>query len=129
MARIDPLRIGRIFQTLSKPSAQSAGQSSVSTAKQNTSKQQANASGNKPRSKEALKASMVSRLSRVDKLSDGYLNKATIIMVQEIMQWEFGEDIINHAEFNDIVTEIANTLLQHAQMKQTIQDALKQLKI
>lgn len=129
MARIDPLRIGRIFQTLSKPAASSTGQSSVSTAKQNTSKQQANASGSKPRSHEALKASMVSRLSRVDKLSDGYLNKATIIMVQEIMQWEFGEDIINHAEFNDIVTEIANTLLQHAQMKQTIQDVIKQLKI
>ena len=126
MARIDSVRIGRIFKTLAKPSVSTA----VSAAKQNSSQAETGGTAaHASHAKQALQANMVRRLQRVDAVAPDYVYKATLIMVQEIMQWEFGDKILHHPEFADVVRDISETLLAHEQMQQTIAQVLAQLEL
>lgn len=61
-----------------------------------------------PKDKEALKKSLRIELHKLKQQRGDFEKKAPLVAIKEIILWEFGEDIINHPDFNhftQVVTE------------------------
>ena len=72
----------------------------------------------KVRNKEVLGAKIRERLGRLSKDDENFKKNASVIAIQEIILWEFGEDVLNHSDYKHIVSTIIKNIqdskdLQH----------------
>lgn len=105
MSRIDPARLSRILASLAKPG----------TRVDASNKQGATNSSGKIRNGRkdpaVLRASLKERLVRLRRSSEDFDSAAPVILVQEILLWEFGRDIVEHVSFEQAVKSIADAML------------------
>lgn len=106
MPEIDPTKLYTIFRTLS--SEVSKGKYIKPDAAQSPKQPAPSLSFRKgpPRDKEALMKNLIKRLKEI-KSDENYRSKAHTIAIQEILLWEFGENMINHPNFKQLSTSIA----------------------
>lgn len=101
MPQIDPTRLSRIFTALTQPRQQV----------EVSNKQQVieSVGGQKNTRKDAavLRANVKSRLLRLRNSTEDFDAAAPRILVQEILRWEFGDDILEHSAFEQAVAGIA----------------------
>lgn len=121
MARIDPARLSRILASLAKPGARVDASN-----KQGTT----NSSGkirNSRKDPAVLRANLKERLARLRTRPGEFDSAAPIILVQEILLWEFGQDIVEHASFEKAVNAIADAMLADSNAEAAISRLLIEL--
>lgn len=113
MTNIDPSRLTAIFRALSSTETYKSQSAESNPEKKKTSASKSISIEEKPkRDKEALKEILSIRLKKLKKEDPEFQKKAPLIAIKEILLWEFGEDLINHPDFNyisQVVTEQVNT--------------------
>lgn len=104
MSRIDPARLSRILASLAKPKemVEASGRQSAASSSGKTQK------GRKDPA--VLRASLKERLVKARKSDENFDSIATTIVVQEILLWEFGSEIVEHAAFDKAVSSIADAM-------------------
>lgn len=108
MTKIDPSRLSAIFKSLSSvdslktPAQENGGQNLVETSPALSIQK------NVPRDKEFLKKNIKEKLIQLKHQKGNFEEKAPLVAIREVLLWEFGEDFINHPDFNyftQIVTD------------------------
>lgn len=112
MTNIDPSRLTAIFRNLSTtetPKNTTPGDKDI-TGKKNESSPSVEIKKNASKSKGELKKQLAARLIKLNQQDASYSEKAPVVVVREILLWEFGENMLNHPEFNHltqlIVTQV-----------------------
>lgn len=115
MPQIDPARLSRVLASLSKSKERvhsSSAQVTKDASSDRTQKGQ--------RSPAVLRARLQDRLSKLKQAPGNFHEAAPIVTVQEILRWEFGESILEHAEFERVAQKVAETMLEDKQLKGAI---------
>lgn len=82
---------------------------------------------NKAREPAVLKSRLQGRLRALKQSDADFSEAAPIVTVQEILRWEFGEDVFEHAEFERVASQVAEALLSSEPMRGTIQRLIDEL--
>lgn len=115
MPQIDPARLSRVLASLSKPKERvdsSAAQGTRSPTSERAQKGQ--------RSPAILRARLRDRLAKLKQGPGSFHEIAPLVTVQEILRWEFGESILEHAEFERVTKKVAETMLEDKQLQAAI---------
>lgn len=108
MSGIDPTRLSRLLATLGKPATQGSSNARVAS-----TGNQPQPAGTKPGPRDplVLRARLRNRLAALRENTKDFQDVAPLITVQEILRWEFGENVVVHAEFERVVGKVAQALL------------------
>lgn len=126
MTRIDPARLTEIFRTLSSPTSQQAAQSKKPKARA-ASESDSSRSG-AVRDMGELKSRMRQRLLRLKKESRNFEGEAPVVAIQEVLLWEFGEEIINHADFRHVTLNICEAIESSDALRAKMQQMFRDLR-
>lgn len=117
MQNIDPTRLSAIFKSL-------ATRESVIESKSET-KQGEPAIHSGPslaikkvaaRDSDLLKQNLRSKLRKLKAQNTDFETKAPLIAIREILLWEFGEDILNHPDFNHFTQVVTREVSSSAEL-------------
>lgn len=112
MSRIDPTRLSLVLAALAKPKDRVTSSTANSTAAVKT--------GKGAKDLEALRIRLQNRLQDLKRNTKDFHEAATVITVQEILRWEFGENILEHPEFGNISKKVAETMLENQELERTL---------
>lgn len=110
MTRIDSARIVHILSLLASGSAGRA--QSRRKAQCPSSVAAANVAAR--RDLGVLRSRLRARLRRLRQESDRFDLLAPEVAVREVLIWEFGEEVLNHSEFNKVASEVALAMKPNA---------------
>lgn len=124
MSGIDRTSLSRLLATLGKPAAQ--GRSSTQVASTGSQHHPAPA---KPgtRNPLVLRARLRSRLTTLRESAGDFLEAAPLVTVQEILRWEFGENVVAHTQFEQVARKVAQALLADEKMEAAVYRVIETL--
>ncbi|MBA4152010.1 MAG: hypothetical protein C0509_05560 [Acinetobacter sp.] len=115
MTQIDPIRLTRLLNSLSKPK-------SAETSRTESNSEQKKTRASKSDHKTAtLKARLHERLSSLKANDDDFNTHAPRVTIQEILCWEFGDDIVQNKQFEAVVAQIAESLMKDKALNGAVQ--------
>lgn len=117
MTQIDAARLSRALASLSKPKERADSTSDTSE----VSAPRPRGQTNKVREPAVLKSRLQGRLRALKQSDADFSEAAPIVTVQEILRWEFGEQVFEHAEFERVASQVAEALLSSEPMRGSIQ--------
>lgn len=124
MTNIDPTRLTAIFRALSATEAQkNQSAEGALEKKKTTSSKSITIETKAKRDKEDLKKALSMQLKKIKKEDPNFSTKAPIIAIKEILLWEFGEDLMNHPDFNFI----SQMVVDQVNTNKPMEDYLKNL--
>ncbi|MDU9030475.1 hypothetical protein [Pseudomonas mediterranea] len=112
MSRIDQTRLSQVLAALAKPKDRVTSSTANSTTAVKT--------GKGAKDLEALRIRLQNRLQDLKRNTKDFHEAATVITVQEILRWEFGENILEHPEFGNISKKVAETMLENQELERTL---------
>ena len=112
MTQIDPARISRIFRTLS---ASAGSQSNYD----GSSKSEIGPKGKDLRSPALLQASIKTRLVGLNQ--EELRTAGPVITIQEVLRWEFGDEVLNNADFSAVTEKVVSAMLADEQLAPALQ--------
>ena len=112
MSKIDPTRLSRVMAALAKPSERVA-----SGAASQAAPSKGHSAG---KSLEVLRARLHSRLNAMEQDARGFRDAAPVVTIQEILCWEFGDEILEHSEFKQVAQKVAETMMADPGLEKTI---------
>ena len=112
MTEIQPTRLNAIFKTLSATSKKTEQAQRKVAAKPHEKP-----AATQVRSKEDLSNRLRGRLKKLSKDSESFTKDATLIAIQEIIIWEFGDDILDHPEFKLIARSITEKIKESKELQ------------
>lgn len=112
MSRIDPARFSRILASLASPKGKASASIQVESSEQLSKKARKDIS--------VLRTSLKKRLSKLRISSDDFDSAAPVVLVQEILYWEFGSEIVEHAAFEKATRAISDALLSSPQTQTSL---------
>ncbi|WP_143873862.1 hypothetical protein [Catenovulum sediminis] len=125
MTNISSTRLNEVFRALS--------QSKTSSSNLNHSKKigksvtnEATVSGGK-RLISTLKQQLINRLSVLDEHSEKYQVNATTVLVEEVLAWEFGLQIVNVPNYGELKQNMVSSFLKHPEMSKQLAEMFTQL--
>ena len=122
MTQIDPARLARVLNSLIKPK-----ESSGSARTGNVSNTSTPATRGSARDPAVLKARLRTRLQALRDNDADFASAAPQVAVQEILRWEFGEEVLEHGEFERVATQVAESLLAHDSLGPAMQRMIERL--
>lgn len=108
MPGIDPTRLSRLLATLAKPAAQGSGNARAASTGPQTPPATTRPA---PRDPMVLRARLRSRLAALRESAEDFQEVAPRVTVQEILRWEFGERVVEHAQFGQVADKVVAALL------------------
>ena len=121
MSNIDPTRLSAIFRTLSSKDVLKTTEGKHSDDKAEISTQSVLLQKALVKDKTQLKNSIRQRIAALKKAGESLENKAPLITIQEILLWEFGDDIMNHPDFNYLSNSIAAQVKNNGELMAYLQ--------
>jgi hypothetical protein len=122
MADIDPTRLSTIFKTLSSTDSLKVHAKGSSAAKKSEAPSQSvTIKKVESRDRNTLKNSLKQRLLKLKKSDTDFATKAPIAAIQEILLWEFGENIINHPDFNHLSLSVVKQVSTNSELMTYLQ--------
>ena len=112
MSRINTTRIGGIIKYIAQNPATKSQATPHAAPTTNTTK--------KERSLEVLRTRPRHRIAALDQTQERFIETAATIVTQEILIWEFGSNILEHSEFNQITQEICQTMMGHPELAEAM---------
>jgi len=124
MTRIDSARLARVLASLTQPKAPTnlAKNTSVGGVSIQAAVQRAPAR----RDPTVLKTRLTQRLKTLKK-SNNFVEAASIVTVQEILRWQFGESICQHSDFERIAGQVASVLMNDLPLKDAVESVIRKL--
>ena len=119
MTQIDPARISRIFRTLSTSAGSASAQAGSTRAHPES---QSAAEGRSPA---ILKSRIQSRLATLDNHEIG--RSGPTITVQEVLRWEFGDEILDNTGFASVTDKVVSAMLQDPELSAALKRLVAQL--
>lgn len=118
MAGIDPTKLYAIFRALSTGISEGnkSGKRDSTKAAEKSAVRSLTIGKSAQRDKDVLRESIKRRLTEI-KSDENYKAKAPVLAIQEILLWEFGEDIINHPSFKQLSTSVAQQVTSNTDLK------------
>ncbi len=113
MPEISPIRLAEIFRSLSSTTKRTEKKKS-----RKSHEPEPNRSPEPVRDKTVLKEKLIKRLEKLDRDKSDYIEDASLITIQEIIIWEFGNEILNHPEFKIISSTIANNIVKSPELNE-----------
>lgn len=123
MTQIDPTRISRVLASLTKPKERTDANAELSGTAVSSQRTQ----NTKVQEPAALKARLQQRLKLLRNSDADFQEAAPTVAVQEILLWEFGDDIVKHAEFERVAHQVTLSLLDNEPLKVAIQNLIAEL--
>lgn len=124
MTNIDPTRLTAIFRALSATETNKSQSTESNPEKKKASATKSISIEEKPkRDKENLKKALSIRLKKLKKEDAEFHKKAPLVTIKEILLWEFGEELINHPDFN----YISQIIVEQVHTNEALQDYLENL--
>ncbi|MNO99635.1 hypothetical protein D3C76_914090 [compost metagenome] len=74
-----------------------------------------------------LRARLRSRLSTLREGAGDFLESAPLVTVQEILRWEFGENVVAHPQFDQVAGKVAQALLADEKMEAAVYRVIETL--
>ena len=128
MSRIDPSRISEIVKALRSARVRGTPKKTKSTDNAQLSKGEAASVVESKRNIAELQERIARQIrnarSRSPEISD---ETVSLVAIQEIMHWEFGDDILNHPDFKNISTTIVSRIHESSEMAKQFMDVLEDL--
>lgn len=126
MNRIDPSRIAGIFRTLATDSGKPAA-SGKKTESHTQSKQLDSTKEIKSHDENVLRQRLHKRLKRLYTEADNFLDLAPEVTIKEVLIWEFGDNILDHPEFNAIAKKVTQTVQMSENTSLHLKNLIQQL--
>lgn len=121
--RIDPARLSRLLLSLTQRPERAGGQSPA-TGKTTAAK----AAPIKTRRDPAqLRMRLRQRLGELKRQPAQFVESAPVITIQEILCWEFGQEILEHPDFPRIAHAVTNSLLDDQRLALSMQQLIAEL--
>ena len=119
MSRIEPSRLSQILNSLVAPQnkAGTNKRSELSEAKP----------GRARRDIAVLRSTLKSRLKNLRQTSGDFDSAAPIVLVQEILRWEFGSEIADHSAFEKATNAISDALQSAPEAQGSLKRLLEKL--
>ena len=112
MSKIDSTRLSQVLAALAKPkervTSSTASSQGAVKAKKGT------------KDLEVLRTHLQSRLQDLKQSTEDFHEAAPLITIQEILRWEFGENIVEHPDFGLVSKKVAQTMLENQQLEKAI---------
>lgn len=121
--RIDPSRLSRLLSALSQNTAETR----TEKLRQAPPSQQGQASAKPARDIKTLRKSLQSRLRSLSANDSDYDSLSSTITIQEILVWEFGQDILDRPDFHRITSSITETMLQDERIAASLRKLVREL--
>lgn len=123
MTQIDAARLSRVLASLTKPKERTdttskAGEATTEVARGKTSTLRDSA---------ILKSRLSERLKALKKSSTDFAEAAPVVTVQEVLRWEFGEEIFQHPDFERIAGQVASVLMSDDSLKGAVESVIGRL--
>ncbi|WP_024616445.1 hypothetical protein [Pseudomonas kilonensis] len=112
MSKIDSTRLSQVLAALAKPKERVTSSAANNTSAAKVKKGE--------KDLEVLRVNLQSRLRDLKKNTEDFHEAAPVITVQEILRWEFGENILEHPEFGNISKKVAETMLENQDLEKAI---------
>ena len=128
MADIDPSRLSAIFRALSSKESMRACDNKNYGSKSEVSAHSITIQKTNTKSKEYLKSKINLRISKLKKTDVAFQEKATAVTIQEILLWEFGDEIINHPDFNLLSLSIIKKVTKNHELFAYLQKFIAEVK-
>ncbi|WP_431495053.1 hypothetical protein [Pseudomonas brassicacearum] len=112
MSKIDSTRLSQVLAALAKPKERVTSSAANNTSAAKVKKGE--------KDLEVLRVNLQSRLRDLKKNKEDFHEAAPVITVQEILRWEFGENILEHPEFGNISKKVAETMLENQELEKAI---------
>ena len=126
MNSIDPTRLIAIFRSLSaKESNKNISDNKRATSQTENQTVSVEMKGGARRDKETLKKNIHSRLSKLKVQDKHYQEKAPTVVIKEILLWEFGDNFLQHPEFQHISQTIINDVRNHSELDKFLRNFIK----
>ncbi len=118
MSTIDPSRLLAIFRSLSASESQKNAvedQKKLGQARHEAVKS-VDIKSNLQRNKEDLKRNIYLRLQKLKQQDPQFREKAPSVVIKEILLWEFGDNLLQHPEFNHFLQTIVSQVGGHHEL-------------
>lgn len=76
---------------------------------------------------EVLKVKLINRLAKLSKDTDTFEYNAAQIMVEEVLLWEFGDEILTVSAYKSVKDSLVDTLLNTPRLHSNLQASYKNL--
>lgn len=119
MSKIDSVRLSNVLAALAKPKEQVKSSSTARATPSKTAKQSQDV--------KVLRARLKNRLGSLKLGSEEFQQVASVITVQEILRWEFGDRILEHAEFDFVVNQVTADMLGNEKLRSAISKVIEAL--
>jgi len=124
MSGIDRTSLSRLLATLGKPPAQGSSSTQVASTGRQHHPAPAKPGARNPL---VLRARLRSRLTILRESAGDFLEAAPLVTVQEILRWEFGENVVAHTQFEQVAGKVAQALLADEKMKAAVYRVIETL--
>ncbi|MCD6069513.1 MAG: hypothetical protein K0S42_29 [Microvirga sp.] len=121
--RIDASRLSRLLLSLSK-APEKAERKDVS---RSSSSAVAPSAPVRRRDADALRSRLRARLQELRRGSKDFETQAPVVTVQEILRWEFGNQVLEHPDFQKVVQTVAGTLSADGRLGPALQAIIAEL--
>lgn len=119
MSKIDSVRLSNVLAALAKPKEQVRSSSATSTTPSKTAKQ--------GRDVNVLRTRLQHRLRSLKSDVEEFQQAASVITVQEVLRWEFGDRILEHADFDFVVKRVTADMLGNEKLRSSISKVITTL--
>jgi len=117
MTKIDPSRISTFLRNIATEKTSKVG------TKQNTVSQTTGKSNSNQRiSKKELREKILREVSELRNLQKKGSPEVAAIAIKEILLWEFGDNFLNHPQYNRINEEITNVFCKEPKLVKYVED-------
>lgn len=123
MTPIDPTRLSRVLNSLIRPRGQKTETANVTTDKRSDISQAVSPQ----RNPDVLRTSLRKRLTKLRQTNVDFHSAAPTITIQEILRWEFGDEILSNPAFDKVVQNVTHTMMGHAKMSAAMQKIIDAL--
>lgn len=125
MTRIDPLRIAEIFRSLASESGEQVHRNHSDA----QHKSLATNSEKEPKNhdKEVLRQRLRQRLQRLSQEDIDFSEVAPEVTIKEVLIWEFGDQVMNHPEFNLLANKVTRAMQGNEKIALQLQKLIRDM--
>lgn len=120
MTQIDPARLARVLASIRE--LQGPAKAAKPVVEPSAPGQRRSA-----RDPAVLRARLRERLLKIDRSSPEFASASPVITVQEVLRWEFGDTVLEHPQFDQVVRRVAQSLLSDTQTEASIRRVVDNL--
>lgn len=125
MTSIDPTRLTEIFKTLAASRSQRVSRKLSAESNDTPIKETSSHGGQRDKNK--LREQLKSRLTKLKQESTSFEDEAPLVTINEVLLWEFGDNILDHPDFKYIAETVCDTIDTNPSLNNSMKSLIREL--